>query len=1304
MAPKRRKLSLEENESSSRDVKRLECLNLDADNKQSNMCLEQDKCEEIIDKQTSSKSLTEIYTDIKTKDDNPKPVRISERLSIKRNRLGEPEETENVNQPPLKGQTPKKPKTTKQQSKRTKKKIRRPWAQWSVRDKKLFFIGLGEFGKNFEAISNKISHAAKMRGFPLKDKMQVRYFYYRIWAKISKFVHMKDSGVKMKTQELYGLINYGALKKYVKETDPQFERCLNELILYGETSFVFRGRRQRETSCIPKGRRPRVGKVRTPICTYLKKLNRIEASESSGTNKLPNHITLELTPKNSKAWSKVQSLAQNPRIRVKLTANRTLESVFKYLDKKWKPHRVRLKEGFGVSEVPGEELIFYLHPSCKLKPVAIIPQEQQRIDVTFKSYRENILPTLRNKKRPRASKESDKRIEEKEKASEEIPDDPGGFGKVDRNSTSNPKESNFVSDYQNNKISNDVPPAFANLISTGASDVSSIAQNIGLDCLADTPVGVTPPSVLHEDENAMFPDHAPFSPPISSISTAQNINSSVIISSPPPSMSSALSPTSVNRRKITKASKKLALVDEVKPASNSCDNPVSLSDNSSSPAKNEGTSISVQDLKEESDREIARLTKLVGEGFTQKNSNNVTLLHLSILLGRENIIKLDYEWREKNPSKLPPLLCKASNQMSNLLRRLCNIAAVELSDYSKPLEKLVDQNKPPSKSVPCSHCGSDVALKSGSRSSRRQMKVDRKERTRETATMTDPQNLDLNITQAQIFQPLPGLTPGTRTFVAGPPPGAVQINGSDPVFRVPFVPTFKNLCAKDDQQKYEEQQRLQQQAKEIMQQAPSPRRLLKKRTMSRKTSSSIIVQRSLVPKVDTGEIVTLIQPSPRAIQRSLVVRVGPEELMKSAQAVNIICSTPLSKSEDNDQMKVSEGRAIPEEAILTATTKASELCSLWDDKSEAWSLEHSVFAQHGEVVTTRNLANSTVLIPLDVKNNIQLDDKSFLSSISVSTTPTTVFLNKTSSPKLLTPATIAQGDLSISDFNISMTSVSGGSMGPDAGDRFLDLLLQNSEQGFSGLLQTPKKSSQYSEGEHSEITDAEMCFGTPILRTPSLSGVPTSTSFLNTPNEFPSPLKEPNEQQWLTSDDVSLSSILGDSSSFKTQNHTNFTNISLGNEKYAATSTPSAAYTSFFDAESSNTSEPGLDSYSKPLESVTDDISLSSLLGNPSFKKEDLQRTSPLLPLSKLKPVNLFSTSLDLEGHSQLFGEGSEDSIAKLDVEGLVNESSFDFVSKFESLAAQISERQESLSVTEKQEKLLAGMDLIRMESPSTES
>ncbi|KAI8799101.1 protein cramped-like isoform X1 [Biomphalaria glabrata] len=1223
MAPKRRKLSLEDGDASIQDVKRSENTSLRTVVKQSSNSVEEQKPANANDKTYLAK--VESSSDLKAKEECPKPLRISERLSIKRNRIGDLEEIEGHLQ--AKSQTtPKKQNAAKQPTKKDSKKkpvtakLQRSWnkqrSQWGVQDKKYFFIGLGEYGKNFEAICNRISHAARLCGFPVKDKMQVRYFYYRTWAKISKFVNMKDSGVKMKTQELYGLINYGVLRNYVKENDPQFERCLNELIFLGETKFISRGKKQK------------FGKVRTPICTCLKKLNRIEASTSSTTNKLPSHITLELTPKNSKSWAKVQALSQNPRVRLKVTCNRTLESVFKYFEKKWKPLKLRLKEGLGGSEAQNEELVFFLHPSCKLKPVTLIPQEQPRIDVTFRNYREKILPQLLIKKKQRSSKESERLPEEKDKLPDNIPIDPGGSVKAEQQSS----KSNSDPAFDTSKVKNE-PPAFSCLLSLAtAPNNPTITHSVSQSSLSDTHSSTpTPSAVLMEDENAMFPDDAPFSPP--PVPLPHVLSSPVIMSSPPPA--SVISPTTQLKKKSGKTSKKHLPFDDHPPLPSICDNPIG-SDNSSSPVKNEGaSSVSAQELKEESEKEIVRLKTLVAEGFTLKNSNSVILLHLSILLGRESVIKMEYEWKEKNPSKLhlPPLLCQATNQMSNVLRRLCNIATLELSDYNTT----TDQSKPISKSVPCSHCGWDTSCKS--RLGRRQVATERKERMQDIATMTDPVVSTMN--HIQTYQALPGIVAGARTYVAAPPSGSIQIIGPDPVFRVPFVPTYKPVLTKEQQKQLEEQQRT---AKEIMLQGPNPRRLLKKRTMSRKTTSS--VQRALVPKIDPGGMSPYLQQLPK----SVVVRMGPEEMVKSAQAVNIICSSAPPKEPVTELPKdVTESQEVLLLSTLPAPDKpldCSSVCSI--------------------SISDQNLTRtSSPILPM--------------YTLTVATTSAN--LSGTSSPKTLAPPLTSQGDVSISDFgDISLSSVSD--LGPDAGDKFLELVLPKSVQGFSGLLCTPTKLKS-----DSDVPD--MSFATPVLRTPTHTGI-SLASFLQTPILFPSPLKlDASNQQWITSEsgEISLSAILGESSSFKTQSDP--VAITSSSE---TKSTPSSLSYAFFEDSSDA-------SFSTSLmlnkHSEVNDISLSSLLGDPSFKKEDSQqRTSPTLASGPLKSINLFSGALDVESSSQLFGEASQDSLVKLDVDGFVNDGSLDFVSKFESMAAQIAEKHhQGTNITDKPDKLLINVE-----------
>ncbi|CAG5134077.1 unnamed protein product, partial [Candidula unifasciata] len=656
--------------------------------------------------------------------------------------------------------------------------------------------------------------------------------------------------VKMKTPELYGLINYGVLKNHVKENDPQFGRCLNELILHG------------------------VGKIRTPICTYLKKINRIEdrqAPEAAVSQKIPHQVTLELTPRNSKAWAKVQGMSQNPRVRFKLTANRTLESVFKYLDKKWKSRRVRLKESLGATEELEEELVCFLHPSCKITPVKLIPLEQEKVDVTFTSYRENILQAEKsneNKDKPKIAgvDEQGKVIE----SSEIYP-------------SSKPKESVdlMVVDQPGYKFDNDPRSAFMHLLTTGPdclNDPSGVRQAGDQFSQAAAPAGPVPSTVVLEDENAMFPDSSPFSP---SSSFTETSKSSVITPSSPspesslphPSASVISSPT-VGKKKTAKSSKKTVTAEDGMLPLDNCDNTVPVSDSSSSPTKTD-PSASTQELKENLEKEIVRITTLTGEGFTLKTSNTITLLHLSLILGRESVIRLEYEWRERRPSKgQRPLLCQAEKQMSNVLRRLCNLATLELMD-------LFSSVRATNKNVPCSHCGRE-----GSAKSRSKRQTERKESTREMATMTDPTPV------AQVFQQNTVLSANGTTFVgAAAPQGALQVTGPDPVFRVPFAPAVKPVSSKEEQLRLEEQQ-------------SSRNRLLKKRTLNSRTKKAppIIVQRTLLPKVSTGQMVAYIQqPGIQSVARPMVVEVTDANLVKMAQPViNMMTpSQPAASQEHN---------------------------------------------------------------------------------------------------------------------------------------------------------------------------------------------------------------------------------------------------------------------------------------------------------------------------------------------------------------------------------------------------------------------
>lgn len=120
------------------------------------------------------------------------------------------------------------------------KKVRRQWESWSTEDKNTFFEGLYEHGKDFEAIQNNIALKYKKKGKPasmVKNKEQVRHFYYRTWHKISKYIDFDNvfsQGLKKSSLELYGLICYGELRKKIGGCmDDKNAAKLNELIQAG---------------------------------------------------------------------------------------------------------------------------------------------------------------------------------------------------------------------------------------------------------------------------------------------------------------------------------------------------------------------------------------------------------------------------------------------------------------------------------------------------------------------------------------------------------------------------------------------------------------------------------------------------------------------------------------------------------------------------------------------------------------------------------------------------------------------------------------------------------------------------------------------------------------------------------------------------------------------------------------------------------------------------------------------------------------------------------------------------------------
>ncbi|XP_066545052.1 protein cramped-like isoform X2 [Amia ocellicauda] len=220
----------------------------------------------------------------------------------------------------------------------SQKKARRQWESWSAEDKNSFFEGLYEHGKDFEAIQNNIALKYKKKGKPasmVKNKEQVRHFYYRTWHKISKYIdftNVYSRGLKKSSQELYGLICYAELRKKVGGCmDDKNAAKLNELIQHGATTVRSKGRNLR---------------IKAPMCRALKKLcdpDGVSDEEDQKPVRLPLKVPVELQPRSNHSWARVQSLAHNPRLRMVVELHRKVSSLIEFLKQKWavQDHRIR---------------------------------------------------------------------------------------------------------------------------------------------------------------------------------------------------------------------------------------------------------------------------------------------------------------------------------------------------------------------------------------------------------------------------------------------------------------------------------------------------------------------------------------------------------------------------------------------------------------------------------------------------------------------------------------------------------------------------------------------------------------------------------------------------------------------------------------------------------------------------------------------------------------------------------------------------------------------------------------------------
>ncbi|XP_072549617.1 protein cramped-like isoform X2 [Salminus brasiliensis] len=244
------------------------------------------------------------------------------------------------------------------------KRARRQWESWSAEDKNSFFEGLYEHGKDFEAIQNNIALKYKKKGKPasiVKNKEQVRHFYYRTWHKISKHIDFNNAYsrvLKKSSQELYGLICYAELRKKVGGLmDDKNVAKLNELIQQGATTVRSKGRNLR---------------IKAPMCRALKKLcdpDGVSDEEDQKPVRLPLKVAVELQPRSNRSWTRVQSLAHNPRLRMVVELHRKVSSLIEFLKQKWAIQDQRILKSLAEREAlegitpPGESEDLLLYPA-----------------------------------------------------------------------------------------------------------------------------------------------------------------------------------------------------------------------------------------------------------------------------------------------------------------------------------------------------------------------------------------------------------------------------------------------------------------------------------------------------------------------------------------------------------------------------------------------------------------------------------------------------------------------------------------------------------------------------------------------------------------------------------------------------------------------------------------------------------------------------------------------------------------------------------------------------------------------------
>lgn len=139
------------------------------------------------------------------------------------------------------------------------------------------------------------------------------------------FIQNSIADIKKHAQELYALINYGEMRKKLVFVNAKACMKLKELVYHGSVSIRVKGKNIR---------------IKTPSCKALRQLNQME--EWQEEIKLPSKVGVYLKPANGDSWGRVQTLAQNPRVKTILPLQKRVLSLLKTFEVRWRSRDIRL--------------------------------------------------------------------------------------------------------------------------------------------------------------------------------------------------------------------------------------------------------------------------------------------------------------------------------------------------------------------------------------------------------------------------------------------------------------------------------------------------------------------------------------------------------------------------------------------------------------------------------------------------------------------------------------------------------------------------------------------------------------------------------------------------------------------------------------------------------------------------------------------------------------------------------------------------------------------------------------------------